>query len=50
MSKIVAKVAVKLDSRSGSFPEREDDEHGSEFQRREYCFLSGAGDVIPLST
>lgn len=43
-------MAIKLDSRSCSFPERGDNEHGSEFQRSEYCFLSEAGDVIPVST
>jgi len=42
-------MAIKLDSRSCSFPERGDNEHGSEFQRSEYCFLSKAGDVIPVS-
>jgi hypothetical protein len=42
-------MVIKLDSSGCSFPERRDDKQGSEFQRREYCFLSEAGDVIPVS-
>lgn len=43
-------MVIKLDSRSCSFPERRDNEHGSEFQRSECCFLSEAGEIVPVST
>jgi hypothetical protein len=43
-------MVINSDSRSCSFPERGDDEHGSEFQRSECCFLSESGDVVPVGT
>src|SRR4030042_3447271 len=43
-------MVINSDSRSCSFPERGDNEHGSEFQRSECCFLSESGEVVPVGT